>query len=849
MRKSLHNQEMVIHEFAESRSRDRNLKERLDRMTHQQEGFGQLIVEVLSSTASSTLRSNAYSTFQPSLERDLMDAVQNSPKAAGYEDLKNLQISPNRLARVRRQFIDIFRYESMFDRETSVAQAHSDTLKWLFKDPSDETHKWDNFRRWLESQDQLYWITGKMGSGKSTLMKYVSEKPPAPMAASRERRCTPHLLRWARDRPLFIATFYFWAGSNEETGIQTSVEGLYRTLLTQIFETYPEAAPRVSPRRWENLCLFNKDSKPPGIAELKAILSKAIDYVSSVAKVCLFIDGLDEFEGEEDDLQGLITWVKTLVETSPVKLCVASRPWQVFEDALQDRPHLLMEDFNFNDIQKYVGRRFHDDPNFRSKRQMEPAVCDQLLDEIVTKSDGVFLWVHLVCSRLLQEMARGDLAGDLRRILDDLPVQMEKLYGHILDNLDLKDHAAKYFMLLQAFLGRPDALIFSFADDIGEDREFSLKMRNESLGPAEIRAELGTEMQYRANELRKRLNSRCRGILCLSLEPHGSRPSYEIGIVQYCHRSAKDYFTMAVNREKLIHMLDAPFDPHLRLCSAYLARWKFVPRKFFTRQSLASIYACVSHAELSDSKSSDMMIRILDELNPDFDNHSYFYHFDSHDWFGGNLLSLTVRLGVAEYVKHKIQRGQGCVVRSLSVRTPPVPVDIKRIRRRRGEEFGRSAGRVGGLLNKQWVKFRPGRQFTLSAQAGEVAWPLLLDALLSATPPNPEMVSLLLGNGANPNTIISQAGLKRRSVLELFVSRVASDPVQPSEHSDEKKAWMDSFCHLLQHGAKPDRSDVQFLRDFIGEDVIHARKLPHLRRHREFISKHLASLRTGQGGW
>lgn len=47
----------------------------------------------------------------------------------------------------------------------------------------------------------------------------------------------------------------------------------------------------------------------------------------------------------------LMILVKTLFETSLVKLYVASRPWRVFEDALQDQPHLLMEDFNFEDIQ------------------------------------------------------------------------------------------------------------------------------------------------------------------------------------------------------------------------------------------------------------------------------------------------------------------------------------------------------------------------------------------------------------------------------------------------------------------------------------------------------------------
>ncbi|KAG6353687.1 hypothetical protein INS49_005396 [Diaporthe citri] len=191
------------------------------------------------------------------------------------------------------------------------------------------------------------------------------------------------------------------------------------------------------------------------------------------------------------------------------------------------------------------------------------------LDEIVTKAEGVFLCVHLFCTQLLQAMSRGDVVGDLRRILNTLPVQMENLYGHILDNLDLKDHAAKFFLLLQAILGRPDALIVSFVDDIGDDVELALRMPKKALPEAELK--------YRATELKKRFNSRCKGLLSLSTELLDTRSAtsrFGIGTVQYCHRSAKDYLTMDSVQKKFLNMLDVPFDPHPRLCSAHLARWR-----------------------------------------------------------------------------------------------------------------------------------------------------------------------------------------------------------------------------------------------------------------------------------
>lgn len=849
MMKSLDNQDSMIQKFSEVRSHDEGLKERLDHLADKHEGFVQQITEILSSTATSVIRFSGYNQPQASqLEMDLMNAMQSSPKEIGYEDISGLKMSPSRLARVQHQFIDMFRYNTMFDREDGVVEAHQGTLKWIFNNSTDETRAWNDLGQWLESEDPLYWITGKMGSGKSTLMKYISEELPIPgkflksSEAGKKRRCTPYLLRWAQGQPLFIAMFYFWAGSNEETRIQTSVEGLYRTLITQILEVYPEAAPHISPRRWENVCLFNRDSKPPRITELKGILTKAIQYVISTAKVCLFIDGLDEFEGDSDELEGLITWVKTLVETSPAKVCVSSRPWRVFEDALQDRPHLLMEDFNFKDIQQYVLSRFHDDPNFTAKKQIETDLCDELLHEIVFKAQGVFLWVNLVCISLLAAMSAGDLVGRLKRILKELPAEMEKLYDHILDNLEpaYKDYAAQYFSLMRL---EPNALIFSFADDFGEDREFAINMAKKSLTDA--------ESQYRMTELRKRINSRCRGLI--SLAPKATA-EWDTENVHYCHRSVKDYITLGTVQEKLTGMFNAPFDPHLTLCSAYLARWKYCERDCFHYERLRIILCCVKHASKVVGESF-IMIRLLDTLDAELggklplsfrsEKNSHFHvaktdvraHFGRDPWFGGTLLSLAVALGAIEYVKSKVGREPNCLVKTSFPTTTPTQ-DFRpylnigltgRSERSLMREKDQHLSMIDQLQFKAW-------------QTAQVEWPLLLDALLAAALPNPAMVNLLLENGADRRLMIRRAAWAR-SALNMVFYRLRTFPlledIWPSIQLDrtERKAWVDTLCVMLQHGAKPDRSDVEFLRKLLGEIVMEAQRLPHLGRHREIISK------------
>jgi hypothetical protein len=70
-------------------------------------------------------------------------------------------------------------YPTMTDRLEEVENAHAKTFQWIFRDrdsTSDEV-PWDNFAKWLSRGTGVYWIKGKAGSGKSTLMRYIHANP------------------------------------------------------------------------------------------------------------------------------------------------------------------------------------------------------------------------------------------------------------------------------------------------------------------------------------------------------------------------------------------------------------------------------------------------------------------------------------------------------------------------------------------------------------------------------------------------------------------------------------------------------------------------------------------------
>jgi hypothetical protein len=91
-------------------------------------------------------------------------------------------------------------FRVMDERRDSVTQAHFRTLEWVFtQSPTDL--KWDNLPEWLQSGNGIYWMAGKAGSGKSTLMKYMWKD-------SRTRKL---LAKWTgEDTELVIGSFFLW---------------------------------------------------------------------------------------------------------------------------------------------------------------------------------------------------------------------------------------------------------------------------------------------------------------------------------------------------------------------------------------------------------------------------------------------------------------------------------------------------------------------------------------------------------------------------------------------------------------------------------------------------------------
>lgn len=297
-------------------------------------------------------------------------------------------------------------FPSMYKREDGISDAETGTFSWMvnendearcqqkyIQEGDEETMRvktGQEFMTWLNSGHHIFHISRKVGAGKSTLMKFLGQCP----------RAQRELQRWVGDKQLIFAQFYFW-GSGDK--LQMSLEGLYRHLLFEVFRQCPELIPWYFPGLWSNLASGNAISHQATFRfeEIKTAFNRLMsEKVTSSHRICLFIDGLDEFEGDEVDHWSIARDLQSWKNSGSIKLCVSSRPHVDFLHSfaadmnIQIQIHQLTQ----RDIRKFSIAMFEMDPNFDRVKH----AYRYLVDEIERLSEGVFLWVRLVVRSLLK---------------------------------------------------------------------------------------------------------------------------------------------------------------------------------------------------------------------------------------------------------------------------------------------------------------------------------------------------------------------------------------------------------------------------------------------------------------
>lgn len=329
------------------------------------------------------------------------------------------------------------------------------------------------------------------------------------------------LKTWAGPRVVEVLTpkFFFWSPGSP---MQKTFVGLLRSLLYQIFRKYPEALPQ--PARNEPISAWTEK-------RLRKILENITRDLSSSYRMCFFIDGLDEFSGDQD---ALITMVQKLVQVANIKVVLSSRPDLIFDRAFGSGAMLKLQDLTRGDIKMFVSDKLCTYPRLQSMAAQKPQdrfwpTISSLIDGIVWKSEGVFLWVDLAVKDQIRGLNDEDSLEQLKERLRTLPTGIEDLYAHMLNKID-KVHRkeAAWFLQFALLEKSSDLLAFALANyaQLDYDLESSAEFPSRKV------------INY-CKYTSRRITTTCAGLL----EVHeGTTNSDPRGVlVTFLHRTAADF--------------------------------------------------------------------------------------------------------------------------------------------------------------------------------------------------------------------------------------------------------------------------------------------------------------------
>ena len=254
-------------------------------------------------------------------------------------------------------------------RFNTIEDPAKGAFQWIFEDKI-------GFAPWLEDARGLFWIFGKPGSGKSSIMKYVF---------SHHRTISKLKAGDVATRTIRARFFFHSRGAQ----YQKSYEGLMRSLLHQFLTQEPILKDFLLPAYLE----VEPKSRSAWSAErLREALSSILSQSLYDLNIRLFLDALDEFDGDASDIASFIRFLveKPKDSCTTVQACFSSRPWREFETAFHEYPQLALHQHTENDI-----RIFADNEIQRALPDPEKIIKGPpnsgLQQSISRRADGVFL--------------------------------------------------------------------------------------------------------------------------------------------------------------------------------------------------------------------------------------------------------------------------------------------------------------------------------------------------------------------------------------------------------------------------------------------------------------------------
>jgi hypothetical protein len=426
------------------------------------------------------------------------------------------------------------KYDNLDTGRESLPEAACNTLQWLF-----EAHS--PFESWLRTShdEDLFWIDGKPGSGKSTLMRFIAGN----------ERTLEALQQWAGTGKVLTAHHFFWHPGNAE---QRTVSGLLRNLLHQLCQADPDLVSIAFEPRWERERQYW--TKPWLERELWASLRRV--QTAPGTKVCLIIDGLDESQPQDCHVE-LSTRLLELSAMPNFKLCVSSRPWQAFLRSFERLNFSLkLEAMIEPDITIFARDRFLAAERLvrgESREKLFLMGSTATLSSLVaSRAQGIFLWARSIVNVLCEHIATGATDHELYTYLLEFPTELEDYYRKMIyDRIHGTWRSLCASFLKLALMLAEKKMSQAYTQDwriywVAESLQKEPTWRNVGGRPNELFS--ADTLQRERQLIEKRINASCGGLLCMYKQESTRGPRYT---VDFAHGTVVKFLETQEMREVL----------------------------------------------------------------------------------------------------------------------------------------------------------------------------------------------------------------------------------------------------------------------------------------------------------
>ena len=283
------------------------------------------------------------------------------------------------------------------------------TCEWILE--TEELKKWLRSARDTECNENILWLYGNPGTGKSTMAIAMAEKLPnqSPFVHG--------------DKTL---AYFFCDSSSEDRRTVTAIlRGLLYQLIKQRQELMKFLLSRYEEREEQKEKLFTS------FDALWATLIEMGNDIASGEKYCI-IDALDECDRESQHI--LLTQIGQTFSKHDSKnlhprihILITSRPYPEINQHLTEfnRKDLASYQNVKKDLQVFIGEKVKELRQKKSYTEKVALEVSQILEE---KAEGTFMWVGIACGELAYVRSR-----DAVKTLQKLPRGLHSLYQELLD--------------------------------------------------------------------------------------------------------------------------------------------------------------------------------------------------------------------------------------------------------------------------------------------------------------------------------------------------------------------------------------------------------------------------------